>query len=154
DPILDANVLPAIGAALRGVREAYFTTNFLRHEGADHSRGKALSIVNAVLVGLLFVGLIGWGGAFRSRAGYDLGWLKKKIKNSSHRLGSCAAKKRNCKKREKKPPFFRISVGAGGRCFGFLTNCRESSQPTPICRICAIVQGYWRFRETPRTPLL
>src|SRR5207244_7189781 len=64
DPIVDANVLPAIGVALRGVREAYFTINFLRHEGADHSRGKAFLIVNVVLVGLLFVGLIGWGVSY------------------------------------------------------------------------------------------
>jgi Tfp pilus assembly protein PilN len=61
--ITQAEVLPAIGAALRGVREATFTTNFLRHEAAD-GRGKALSFVNAVLASLLLIGLIGWGASY------------------------------------------------------------------------------------------
>ena len=61
--ISDADVLPAVGAALRGVREAYFTTNFLRHE-ADNRSDKALSLLNLVLIGLLILGLIGWGVSY------------------------------------------------------------------------------------------
>ena len=64
NPISHATALPAIGAALRGMREAYFTTNFLRHEERDTRGGKALSILNAILVCLLVFGLIGWGASY------------------------------------------------------------------------------------------
>jgi Tfp pilus assembly protein PilN len=64
EPISHASVLPAIGAALRGVREAHFTANFLRHEERDARGSKALSIVNAFLVCLLVLGLIGWGVSY------------------------------------------------------------------------------------------
>ena len=53
--------LPAVGAALRGIREAAVIGNFLRHENPEPAGGKALSMVNAVLGGLLALALIAWG---------------------------------------------------------------------------------------------
>lgn len=53
--------LPAIGAALRGVREAVVIANFLRHENPEPAGGKSMSMVNAVLGGLLVLVLIAWG---------------------------------------------------------------------------------------------
>ena len=56
---VQADALPAIGSALRGVREASLSANFLRQEGERN--GKALSMLNTLLVGLLVVALIAWG---------------------------------------------------------------------------------------------
>jgi Tfp pilus assembly protein PilN len=59
-----AETLPAIGAALHGVREASLAANFLRHEGADRDGYKTLSLLNTVLMGLLVLALIAWGVSF------------------------------------------------------------------------------------------
>ena len=53
--------LPAVGAALRGIREASVIGNFLRHETPEASGSKSLSMLNTVLAGLLAIALIGWG---------------------------------------------------------------------------------------------
>ena len=60
---LDAEVLPAIGAALRGVREASLGANFLRHEATGEA-GNAFSVINSVLAVLLLVALLGWAASF------------------------------------------------------------------------------------------
>lgn len=59
-----AEILPAIGAALRGVREASLAVNFLRHEGADRDGHQTLTLVNTLLMVLLVLALIGWGASF------------------------------------------------------------------------------------------
>jgi Tfp pilus assembly protein PilN len=53
--------LPAMGAALRGVREASLIGNFLRHENPEPAGGKSLSVLNSVLGGVLIIALISWG---------------------------------------------------------------------------------------------
>ena len=58
---LSAATLPAVGAALRGVREARFETNVLRPPGADRGARNSLSLMNSVMVGLLVLLLLGWG---------------------------------------------------------------------------------------------
>jgi Tfp pilus assembly protein PilN len=63
-PITDPETLPAIGAALRGVREASFGSNFLGLEGAAGTGGKALSALNTLLFGLLILTVIVWGISF------------------------------------------------------------------------------------------
>ncbi len=60
----DPDTLPALGAALRGVREAGLAVNLLRREGADRDRGKAFSRLNRVLSALLALGLVGWAASF------------------------------------------------------------------------------------------
>ena len=60
---LDAELLPAIGAALRGVREASLGANFLRHE-VNGEGGNAFSVINTVLAALLLIALLGWGASF------------------------------------------------------------------------------------------
>ena len=57
-------MLPAFGTALRGVREASFATNFLRHEGADEAHWKTFSGLNVVLTALLVLALIVWGTSY------------------------------------------------------------------------------------------
>lgn len=59
-----ADALPAVGAALRGVREASLAVNFLRHEGADREGRKALSWLNTILTALLLLAFMGWGASF------------------------------------------------------------------------------------------
>lgn len=62
--ITNPETLPAIGAALRGIREASLGGNFLATDGADRSVRKTLSTLNAVLFGLLVLALIVWGVSF------------------------------------------------------------------------------------------
>jgi general secretion pathway protein L len=62
--IAHPHVLPAFGAALRGLREASFTVNFLRQPGVAEGGGKALSGINAVLMGLLLIAAIGLGASY------------------------------------------------------------------------------------------
>ena len=52
--------LPAVGAALRGIREASVIGNFLRHENPESAGGKSLSMLNTILGGLLVFTLIAW----------------------------------------------------------------------------------------------
>ena len=59
----EPNKIPAIGAALRGVREASFRANFLRHESGDADAGN-VSLVNKVLLSVLTIALIAWGISF------------------------------------------------------------------------------------------
>jgi Tfp pilus assembly protein PilN len=59
--ISDPQLLPAVGAALVGLREASLSVNLLRAEMGDQKRARALSRLNMALGGLLVLGLIGWG---------------------------------------------------------------------------------------------
>ena len=63
-PNSPVEILPAIGAALRGVREASLVANFLRAEGADREGYKPLSLLNTVILGVLVLTLIAWGVSF------------------------------------------------------------------------------------------
>ncbi|HEX9453100.1 MAG TPA: PilN domain-containing protein [Candidatus Binatia bacterium] len=63
-PINHAEALPALGAALRGVREATLELNFLHPDGAERGRGQSLSVLNTVLFGLLVIAMIGWAVSF------------------------------------------------------------------------------------------
>lgn len=65
--ITQAHVLPAIGAALGGVREAVFATNLLKSSGGVSGHAKALSLVNMVLTCLLVLGVIAWGVSYPIR---------------------------------------------------------------------------------------
>ncbi len=56
--------IPAIGAALHGVREGLLRVNFLRHEAADAKGINNLSILNTVLLVLLAISLIAWCVSF------------------------------------------------------------------------------------------
>jgi len=68
--------LPAVGAALRGLREATFTLNLL--PGAkEEGRRKALSWVNASLALLLLIGLAVWGASYPVRDEIRLRQLQK-----------------------------------------------------------------------------
>jgi Tfp pilus assembly protein PilN len=58
---LSAATLPAVGAALRGVREARLETNVLRPAGADRGARNNLSRMNSLMIGLLVLLLVGWG---------------------------------------------------------------------------------------------
>lgn len=62
--IAHPHVLPAIGAALKGVREARLRVNCLKQEGAVEGEGNAFSGINAVLAGLLVLTMIGWGVSY------------------------------------------------------------------------------------------
>jgi Tfp pilus assembly protein PilN len=63
-PITEPEVFPAIGAALRGIREATIGGNLLTTDGSDRNGSKALSGINSVLLGLLVLSLIVWGVSF------------------------------------------------------------------------------------------
>jgi Tfp pilus assembly protein PilN len=63
-PIANPEALPAIGAALRGIRESSIGGNFLTADAPDRGRRRALSPLNTVLLGLLALALIVWGVSF------------------------------------------------------------------------------------------
>lgn len=62
--VANSDLLPALGTALRGVREAALIVNVLRGAGAERGAGKGLSLLNAVLVGLVAIALVGWGVSY------------------------------------------------------------------------------------------
>lgn len=62
--IAHPHVLPAFGAALRGLREASFTVNFLRQPGVVEGGGKMLSGINAALLSLLLIAAVAWGVSY------------------------------------------------------------------------------------------
>jgi Tfp pilus assembly protein PilN len=62
--ITTAETLPAIGAALRGVREAPLATNLLRREGEAQNGRKAVSVLHALLFGILGIALVLWAVSF------------------------------------------------------------------------------------------
>jgi len=62
--VSSAETVPAIGAALRGVREASLVTNLLRHEGPEQIGQQAISRLNAALLCLLGLGLLAWAVIF------------------------------------------------------------------------------------------
>jgi Tfp pilus assembly protein PilN len=65
--IVDAAVLPAVGAALRGVREAPLAANFLKSQETGNRRAKALSVVNLLLACILLLALAAWGLSYPIR---------------------------------------------------------------------------------------
>jgi general secretion pathway protein L len=67
EEITQAHVLPAVGAALRGLREASLTTNLLKSGRSASGRVKTLSLVNATLTCLLILSLIAWGASYPIR---------------------------------------------------------------------------------------
>ena len=67
EEITQAQVLPAIGAALGGVREGFLTTNLLKSGRPISGRTRALSIVNVTLTCLLVLALIAWGVSYPIR---------------------------------------------------------------------------------------
>lgn len=62
--IAHASVLPAVGAALRGLREASFAGNVLRAEAKDGERAGPLAYVNVVLAALLVLALCAWATTY------------------------------------------------------------------------------------------
>ncbi|MGH7843800.1 MAG: PilN domain-containing protein [Candidatus Binatia bacterium] len=73
---VDHNVLvPAIGVALRGLREARFAINLLPHPARQEER-KGLSQFNLSLTALLLLALLGWGGSFPVKDEYRLRQLQ------------------------------------------------------------------------------
>jgi general secretion pathway protein L len=61
--LADAVFVPAVGTALRGLREACFPVNLLPG-GAGEAPGRTLPKINAFLTALLLIGLIIWGGSY------------------------------------------------------------------------------------------
>ncbi|HWX77702.1 MAG TPA: PilN domain-containing protein [Candidatus Acidoferrales bacterium] len=57
-------VLPAFGAALRGVREDSFAGNVLSADVRDAQRRGVLSYVNAALIGLVILAVLAWGATY------------------------------------------------------------------------------------------
>lgn len=57
-------MLPAVGAALRGVRETALAVDFLRPPRLDRGAGKGISLLNSVMIGLLGLTLAGWAASY------------------------------------------------------------------------------------------
>jgi general secretion pathway protein L len=97
--------LPAIGAALRGLREATFTVNLLpgaKAEGQD----RALSWVNAALTLLLLAGLIVWGGSYPLKDEIRLRQLQREIKKIAPSVEALSREERELNRLRKEIDFF------------------------------------------------
>jgi Tfp pilus assembly protein PilN len=68
-------LVPAIGVALRGLREARFGVNLLPHPARQEER-KGLSRLNVLLITLLLLGLVSWGGSYLLKDEYRLRQLQ------------------------------------------------------------------------------
>ena len=75
--------LPAVGAALRGLREASFKLNLLP-SGRDERGGRALLWWNVCLGLLLVAGLIAWGGSYPIKDEIRL----RQVQRELYKLGS------------------------------------------------------------------
>jgi type IV pilus assembly protein PilN len=70
--------IPAIGAALRGLREATFSVNLL--SGADEEeKNETLSGFNTALALLLLIGLLVWGGSYLLKDEIRVRQLQKEV---------------------------------------------------------------------------
>lgn len=76
--IADPVFIPAVGTALRGLREAYFPVN-LFPGGSGESQGRVLLRINAFLTALLLIGLIAWGGSYSIKDEIRLRQVQKEI---------------------------------------------------------------------------
>lgn len=74
--------LPALGSALRGVREATFQVNLLADAGGERG-GRTLRWLNTLLASLLVIGLIGWGASYPIKEEIRL----RQLQRESQRLG-------------------------------------------------------------------
>lgn len=59
----EPEAIPAIGAALRGVREASLSANLLGHENGDGESGKNLTLLNRMLLSVMLLALVVWGAS-------------------------------------------------------------------------------------------
>jgi Tfp pilus assembly protein PilN len=59
-----SSILPAVGAALRGLRETSFAGNVLRAEAKNGERAGVLTYVNAALSLLLVLALLAWAATY------------------------------------------------------------------------------------------
>jgi len=62
--ITESYFLPALGAALRGVREAPLVGGLLREQGTADPGWKTFSRLNVILLALVLLTAIGWGASF------------------------------------------------------------------------------------------
>ncbi len=125
DPRSEPEAIPAIGAALRGVREASFKANFLRHENSDGEAGKNVSLLNKVLVSLLLVALIAWGVSFPVKDELRLGSCRRKIASSSRPSRLCAVRRINLSGCAKRQVSSAISISAAAKFYASSMNCRR-----------------------------
>ncbi|MFQ5850847.1 MAG: PilN domain-containing protein [Candidatus Binatia bacterium] len=76
--LVDPFHIPAVGAALRGLREATFPVNLLPAGGEEY-KGRTLYRLNTILTVLLLIGLIVWGVSYPVRDEIRLRQLKREI---------------------------------------------------------------------------
>src|SRR5262245_3114414 len=103
--IAHPQVLPAFGAALRGLREASFTVNFLRQEGAVDG-GKAFSGINAALLGLLLVSALALGVSYPIKDEIRLRQLQKENQKLAPAVEAVRREETELQKARKEARFF------------------------------------------------
>ena len=104
--IAHPHVLPALGAALRGLREAAFTVNFLRHEGAVDGGGNAFSGVNAVLLGLLAIASLAWVASYSLKDEIRLRQVHKENQKLESSVAALRGEEAQLQKARKEMSFF------------------------------------------------
>jgi Tfp pilus assembly protein PilN len=99
-------VLPALGAALRGVREASFTGNVLSADVKDGQGRGVLSYVNAALVGLIILAALAWGGTYPIKDELRLRQLQKENQKLEPAVDALRREEEQLQRARKEESFF------------------------------------------------
>jgi Tfp pilus assembly protein PilN len=104
--ITHASVLPAVGAALRGVREAPFAGNVLSANVKDTQRGGVLSYVNAALLAVVILGAFAWGLSYPIKDELRLRQLQRENQNLEPSVETLRRQEEQLQRARKEENFF------------------------------------------------
>ena len=104
--IAHPHVLPALGAALRGLREASFKVNFLRQHGAVDGGEKAFSGINAALAALLLISAVAWGVSYPVKDELRLRQLQKENRKLAPSVEALRREETELQRARKEVSFF------------------------------------------------
>ena len=146
----EPDVIPAIGAALHGVREGSLRANFLHHESDDE--GKAVSLLHSVLLGVLLLAVIVWGVSFPIKDELRLGSWRAKTVSSRRRCRRCDARRNNLERLRKEAGFLSDLDQRRGEVLRVVDELSRIVPKERICPTCAIAPASWKCRAAPKMP--
>ena len=104
--IAHSSVLPAFGAALRGLREASLGGNVLSADVKDAKRGGVVSYVNGALLGLVVLGALGWGLTYPAKDELRLRQLQRENKKLQPSVDAVRRDEEQLQRARKEESFF------------------------------------------------
>lgn len=104
--IAHSSVLPAFGAALRGVREASLAGNVLSTDSKDGKRGGVGSYVNGALLGLVVLGALAWVSTYPAKDELRLRQLRTENKKLQPSVNAVRSDEEQLQRARKEESFF------------------------------------------------